>query len=191
MAVLARAYATGIVSQGHVGESGKKSPPCLPFRHEESSQLRGAPAGFQLHDMKRMKVTVEAIFEFPDDYGIAPDHDDVPSLKIGRKIFVPTVHWMEQAIVLESVIPRESETEPSRGFQPADKDTHGTIMCYQTIEDSFVEMAEDESDANLVKLEPGQQEFFLAGRVKRRASAWRVAGKPVSPERNPDGQRSD
>ncbi|MBI1178896.1 hypothetical protein GC207_15805 [bacterium] len=97
--------------------------------------------------MKRMKVAVEAIFEFPDDYGIAPDHDGVPGLKIGRKIFVPAIHWMEQTVFFESLIPGKFETEPSRGFQPADKETHDTIMGYQTIEDNLVELAED-GDAN-------------------------------------------
>ncbi|MBI1177819.1 hypothetical protein GC207_10315 [bacterium] len=99
--------------------------------------------------MKRMKVTVEAIFEFPDDYGIAPDHDGVPGLKIGRKIFVPAIHWMEQAVFLESVIPGEFETEPPRGFQPADQDTNHAIMGCETIEDSLVELVED-GDANRV-----------------------------------------
>lgn len=93
-------------------------------------------------DMKRMKVMVEAEFEFPDDYDIAPDRDGTPSLKIGRKIFIPSLRWMEQTVFLESLIPGKYETEPSCGFQPADKETDSEIMSYQTVEDNLVKMAE-------------------------------------------------
>jgi len=93
--------------------------------------------------MKRMKVTVEAEFEFPDDYSIAPDHDGTPSLKIGRKIFIPAIHWMEQAVFLEGLFPGKYETEPSRGFQPADKETDSEIMSYRAMEGGVVEMAKD------------------------------------------------
>ncbi|MCL4787693.1 MAG: hypothetical protein KJ070_13010 [Verrucomicrobia bacterium] len=93
--------------------------------------------------MKRMKVIVEVEFEFPDDYSIAPDHDGAPSLKIGRKILIPAIHWMEQAVFLEGLIPGKYETEPSRGFQPADQETNSEIMSYQTVGNSLVEMAKD------------------------------------------------
>ena len=95
--------------------------------------------------MKRMKVVVECEFEFPDNYSIAPDHDGVPSLQIGRKIFVPAIRWMEQTVFLEGLIPERFETEPSRGFQPVDKETHDEIMNYQTVEDGHVEMAKGKS----------------------------------------------
>jgi hypothetical protein len=93
--------------------------------------------------MKRMKVIVECEFEFPDDYSIAPDHDGLPNLKIGKKIFVPAVHWLEQTVFLDEVLGGKYETEPSRGFQPADKETNDEIMSYLTMEGGHVEMAGD------------------------------------------------
>ncbi len=93
--------------------------------------------------MKRMKVILEAEFEFPDDYSIAPNHDGTPSLKIGRKVFIPALHWMEQAIFLEGIVPGRYETEPARGFQPADEETNGRIMSHVTLEGGRVELAED------------------------------------------------
>ena len=51
--------------------------------------------------MKRMKVVAGCEFEFPDDFAIAPDRDGTPSLKIGSKIFIPAVHWMEEAVFLD------------------------------------------------------------------------------------------
>lgn len=96
--------------------------------------------------MKRMRVTLEAEFEFPDDYSIAPDHDGAPSLKIGRKIYVPALHWMEQTVFLEGLIPGKFETEPSRGFQPIDKETENEIMSYRTLEGGIVEMAKGDAD---------------------------------------------
>lgn len=92
-----------------------------------------------------MKVVVEAEFEFPDDYNIVPNHDGTPSLKIGRKIFIPSLRWMEQAIFLEGLIPGKFETEPSRGFQPAAKEANDEIMSYLTVEDNIVELTEGNS----------------------------------------------
>lgn len=91
---------------------------------------------------------VEAEFEFPDNYSIAPDHDGTPSLKIGRKIFVPAIHWMEQTVFLEGLMPGKFETEPSRGFQPADKETDSEIMSYRTVEGGTVEMAGNDVGGN-------------------------------------------
>jgi hypothetical protein len=91
----------------------------------------------------KMRAIVEAEFEFPDDYAIAPDQDGVPNLKIGWKIFVPAIHWMEQAVFLEGLIPGKYETEPSRGFQPADKETNDEIMSHQITEDGHVESVKD------------------------------------------------
>ena len=88
--------------------------------------------------MKRMKVVVECVFEFPDDYGVAPDHDGVPGLKIGDKIFVPALHWLEQTVFLEGLISGKFETEPARGFQPVDAETNEKIMEYRTDENGRV-----------------------------------------------------
>lgn len=87
-----------------------------------------------------MKVFVECEFEFPDNYCVAPDRDGTPSLKIGKKIYVPNVHWMEQAVFLEPLIPGHYESEPSVGFQPADKETNSEIMSYLTVEGGRVEI---------------------------------------------------
>jgi hypothetical protein len=109
------------------------------------SRLRPKPLWFEILDMKRMKAIVECTFEFPDDYSIAPDHDGIPNLKIGKTIFVPAIHWMEQTVFLEPLIPGQFETEPSRGFQPADKETNDEIMSHRTMEGGHVEMAGKES----------------------------------------------
>lgn len=98
--------------------------------------------------MKRMKVVAECEFEFPDDDSIAPDHDGVPGLKIGRKIFVPSIHWMEQTVFLDGSFHGKHETTPTPGFQPADAETNGEIMGYMTVEGGHVEMAEDQSPGN-------------------------------------------
>lgn len=91
-------------------------------------------------NMKRMKVVVECEFEFPDSFSIAPDRAGTHALKIGRKIFIPAVHLLEQAIFLESMIPGKFETEPSRRFQPVDKEAHNRIMNHMTVEAGHVEM---------------------------------------------------
>ena len=87
-----------------------------------------------------MKVISEAEFEFPDDYSVAPNHDGTPSLKIGRKIFIPSLHWLEQAVFLDGDNLGKHETEPSRGFQPADTETDAEIMSHLTVQDSRVEL---------------------------------------------------
>jgi hypothetical protein len=96
--------------------------------------------------MKRMKALVECEFEFPDDYVIAPDLDGTPALKIGKRIFVPTVRWNEQTFFLDGSFHGFNETEPAQGFQPVEwKIEEELIHQYLTVEDGHVEMAADQS----------------------------------------------
>jgi hypothetical protein len=115
--------------------------------------------------MKRMKVVVEAEFEFPDDYSVAPNHEGTPSLKMGRKIFIPAIHWMEQTVFLDGDNLGKYETEPSRGFQPADEETDVEIMSHLTVEDSRVEVIEllFSSDSRVVRIKGrGLEDVWLA-----------------------------
>jgi hypothetical protein len=92
--------------------------------------------------MKRMKVTLECEFEFPDDYSVAPDHDGMSSLKMGRKIYIPALNWMEQTVFLGEPFGGKYETAPTPGFQPIDKETRNEIMSHCKVEGGRVEMNE-------------------------------------------------